>query len=257
MRVELTGISYCDESYQIPRRNSRLFVFDFVTHVKGTLKIGDQTHHPQVGDVYIITDDSDHEYKVDLRDPWIKIWFNIVGLLPLPLLDTFALRGAHHIPEIDAGYLFLEGYETCCNAASEAEQIVAIALHTTIIQIAAEVRSREEPTNRQSQELRDFLNRCIQKTPSLAEIAETLGRSESQTIRTFNRDWGRAPHQFRIERKLQKAQVLLTGTAKAVKEIAAKLGFNDEYHFSALFKQKVGLSPKHFRKAVEHGGSGS
>ena len=88
-------------------------------------------------------------------------------------------------------------------------------------------------------------------------MAATLGRSESQTIRTFKRNWGRTPYQFLIERKLQKAQVLLTGTAKAVKEIAAELGFNDEYHFSALFKQKVGLSPKHFRKAVEHGGRGN
>ena len=257
LRVELTGISYCDGSYRIRRRNSKLSVFEFVTHGKGTLRIGDQTHHPQAGDVYIVTEGSDHEYKADLRDPWIKIWFNVAGPLPLALLDTYGLRGVHHIPDVDVEHLFREGYETCCNAPSQAEQIVAIALHKIIMQIAAELRSRQEPTGRQSQELRDFLDRCVQETPSLAEMAETLGRSESQTIRTFKRDWGRTPYQFLIERKLQKAQVLLTGTAKAVKEIAAELGFNDEYHFSALFKQKVGLSPKHFRKAVEHGGRGS
>lgn len=45
LRVELTGISYCDGSYRIRRRNSKLSVFEFVTHGKGTLKIGDQTHH--------------------------------------------------------------------------------------------------------------------------------------------------------------------------------------------------------------------
>lgn len=95
-------------------------------------------------------------------------------------------------------------------------------------QSAAELRSRQEPTTKQSQELRDFLDRCVQETPSLTEMAETLGRSESQTIRTFKRDRGLAPYQFLIERKLQKAQVLLTGTTKAVKEIAAELGFNDE-----------------------------
>jgi AraC-like DNA-binding protein len=173
------------------------------------------------------------------------------------LLDTYGLRGVHHIPDVNVEQVFREGCEACRDDPSQAEQVIAIALHKIIMQVAAELRSRREPTARQSQELRDYLDRCVRETPSLAKMAKIMGRSESQTIRTFKREWGLTPYQFLIERKLQKARVLLTGTAKAVKEIAAELGFNDEYHFSALFKQKVGLSPKHFRKAVEHGGEDS
>ena len=75
-----------------------------------------------------------------MRDPWIKIWFNVAGPLPLALLDTYGLRGVHHIPDVDVEHLFREGLETCCNAPSQAEQIVAIALHKIIMQIAAVAR---------------------------------------------------------------------------------------------------------------------
>lgn len=39
---------------------------------------------------------------------------------------------------------------------------------------------------------------------------------------------------------------------KSIKEISIELGFNSEYRFSALFKQKIGLSPITFRSAIEN-----
>lgn len=255
LRVKLAGISYCDGSYRIRRKNSKISVFEYIISGQGTLKIGDQSHHPQAGDIYFITEGSDHEYWADPRDPWIKIWFNIAGPLPLALLDTYGLRGVHHVTDVQMEHIFRDAYEACCQDPSEAERHVALALHRIIMQAATELHSRREPTARQSQTLHDFLDRCVEETPTLNKMAEVMGRSESQTIRTFKREWGITPYQFLIERKLQKARVLLTGSAKGVKEIAGELGFNDEYHFSALFKQKVGLSPKNYRKAVEHGGT--
>ena len=36
--------------------------------------------------------------------------------------------------------------------------------------------------------------------------------------------------------------------SEAKKEIAAALNFNDQYHFSNLFKQKFGISPLAYRR---------
>jgi len=39
-------------------------------------------------------------------------------------------------------------------------------------------------------------------------------------------------------------------TAKPVKQIAAQLGYEDEFYFSRFFKKKVGVSPDSYRKTV-------
>ena len=46
---------------------------------------------------------------------------------------------------------------------------------------------------------------------------------------------------------MQRAQELIRCGVPTNREIADRLGFCDEYHFSRRFKQVVGLSPKEFR----------
>ena len=51
------------------------------------------------------------------------------------------------------------------------------------------------------------------------------------------------PYQYFIGIKMHKAKELLEGGDQAVKEVAFRLGFKDEYYFSRLFKSKTGVSP--------------
>ena len=41
---------------------------------------------------------------------------------------------------------------------------------------------------------------------------------------------------------------LLVHTNLSICEIAQKIGFDDPYYFSRLFKKEMGLSPAHYRK---------
>lgn len=49
------------------------------------------------------------------------------------------------------------------------------------------------------------------------------------------------------EKIILKAKWELLHTNTQIKQIAAELGFNDEYYFSRFFKKHIGLSPKQFR----------
>lgn len=49
------------------------------------------------------------------------------------------------------------------------------------------------------------------------------------------------------EKIILKAKWELLHTNTQIKQIAADLGFNDEYYFSRFFKKHIGLSPKQFR----------
>ena len=53
---------------------------------------------------------------------------------------------------------------------------------------------------------------------------------------------------YYMKLKIEAASALLTCTDLSVKEIAAKLSFSSEFHFSKQFKSKTGLAPIYYRR---------
>lgn len=66
----------------------------------------------------------------------------------------------------------------------------------------------------------------------------------------FREYTGISPIKYMHKIRIEKAQSLLLTTNMPVKAIAYEMGYNDEYHFSRLFKKHTGLSPKNFRNFV-------
>ncbi|MDR1105043.1 MAG: AraC family transcriptional regulator [Treponema sp.] len=55
-------------------------------------------------------------------------------------------------------------------------------------------------------------------------------------------------YQYYIHIKIEKAQRLLEEKDVSVKEAAYRLGFDDQYYFSRLFKNKTGFTPAEWKR---------
>lgn len=64
------------------------------------------------------------------------------------------------------------------------------------------------------------------------------------------KELGKSPSQLIQDRVVLEAKKMLHLTYLSVKEIAAKLQFEDEFYFSRYFKKNVGISPSGFRERV-------
>jgi AraC family transcriptional regulator len=73
--------------------------------------------------------------------------------------------------------------------------------------------------------------------------------SEYHFARTFKQIMGVAPHRFLIERRIEHAEGLLRTTSLSVDEVAHRVGFSNQSHFTAHFKKVVGATPKLYRSA--------
>jgi AraC-like DNA-binding protein len=60
------------------------------------------------------------------------------------------------------------------------------------------------------------------------------------------------PYQYYIHIKIHKAEELLQLEDISIKETAYRMGFDDQYHFSRLFKLKTGLTPSQWKKRVKN-----
>ena len=93
-----------------------------------------------------------------------------------------------------------------------------------------------------------YIHSNVKEMISLDELALVASLSVSRFCVLFKEKTGQSAKDYHIQLKIQQACRLLTMTNWSVKDIAQELGFDDPYYFSRCFKQKMGLSPRHFRE---------
>jgi AraC-like DNA-binding protein len=82
---------------------------------------------------------------------------------------------------------------------------------------------------------------------TLADLAAAAGVSRQHLLKLFRQHRGCTPTQSLYERRLSAATEQLSHTGLPIREIAARCGFANEFHFSRKFKQVHGQSPRGWR----------
>lgn len=83
---------------------------------------------------------------------------------------------------------------------------------------------------------------------SVAEMAASVGLSESWFGTVFKQTTGKSPLQWQIERRIEVARTLLVDSDMTVAAIAARLGFSDQAHLTKAFRQASGDTPAAWRR---------
>ena len=82
----------------------------------------------------------------------------------------------------------------------------------------------------------------------VARLAAVANVSASHYFAVFKSLTGFAPMDFFIRLRMQRACELLDATALCIKEVAALLGYDDQFYFSRVFKSVNGVAPTDYRK---------
>jgi AraC-like DNA-binding protein len=85
--------------------------------------------------------------------------------------------------------------------------------------------------------------------------ARALNISYESFRKKFAQLSGTSPNQYRLSRLMDRACELVYEGKLSNKEVADKLGFCDEFHFSRQFKRVTGFSPGELRKKLPRGGN--
>lgn len=86
----------------------------------------------------------------------------------------------------------------------------------------------------------------------IEDAAAYAGMRPESFARAFRKAYNRTPHDYLMEKRINKAKSLLLLTAMSVKEIATACGFGDSSYFCLLFRRHTSMSPGTFRR---HGDS--
>lgn len=82
----------------------------------------------------------------------------------------------------------------------------------------------------------------------LAELSAEVGLSPSHFSSLFRQTTGLSPHTYIVQRRLERAQHLLTSTRLSIAEIATTVGFYDQSHLTRHMRHILGVTPSYIRE---------
>ena len=108
--------------------------------------------------------------------------------------------------------------------------------------------ARKDVYSRQVHRCMDYIDKHLQQPLTVKKLAEELELSESYVSILFKKETGIAVSEYIRRRRVDTAKSLLQYTEFDCVEIAEYLCFSSDSHFSRVFREYVGQSPREFRK---------
>lgn len=94
----------------------------------------------------------------------------------------------------------------------------------------------------------EYIDRNLRNRLTLAEIAAEVGLNPHYFARVFKQAMRQSPHQYILEKRVERAKVLLKTTELSLVEIALQVGIATQSHFTTVFHRLTGTTPREFRE---------
>ena len=95
---------------------------------------------------------------------------------------------------------------------------------------------------------REFIDLCYDLPLNLDEISSHACFSRYHFLRLFRQAFNKTPHQYLVERRIERAKELLSANDLRVTDVCFEVGFQSLGSFSSLFHKSVGHPPITYRE---------
>jgi AraC family transcriptional regulator len=97
----------------------------------------------------------------------------------------------------------------------------------------------------------EYIHENVEKNLTLTELAIVAGMSMYHFSRVFKESTGFSPHQYILNCRIEKAKRLLTLTEETIDQISQQVGFQNQSHFTNVFRKLEGTTPRAYRKQLK------
>ena len=244
-----------DESFVIDRPGTGDYLFIHFTR-PALVTIDGEKHRCGANTCILYTPDHHQQYRGDgcgLSNNWIHFLGDSAEQLArhhaIPLNRPFQLAQAGFV-----SLLINEMRTEIHRKEPHYEEVVDLLLRQLflLLQRHIELSSRRRLTGRKAElaaalsELQARVLGTLDHPWTVHEMAGSVHLSRSRFMGLYREFFGGSPVEDLINARIKHAQWLLCATTLSVGQIAGECGFHSLYHFSRLFKKRVGSSPSDF-----------
>ena len=114
---------------------------------------------------------------------------------------------------------------------------------------AVEQVKHDSEHNRYVERAKEYVAEHIDESIRVVQIGEALGINENYLTGLFHKYEGITLQHYIRKEKVRQAKELLLYSSYSSSEIAARLCFSTQSHFSSAFKREVGMTPAKYRES--------
>lgn len=195
-----------------------------------------------------------HSVVQDGDGRWAESFISLNPRFTAVLLELGAMDPEARLldPGLDLGLLLL--FDTMLRLMRQpdphAHRLALAKAHELLVEVQRLDARRRGPArgDEAMEHARYLLGADLHRPLDPRELAAGFGLSYERFRKIFRAHFGLAPHQYRIQRRIEHAQTLLAEENQTLKETAYALGYPDPFSFAKQFKQVTGVSPGAYRR---------
>ncbi|MFH0922272.1 MAG: AraC family transcriptional regulator [Fibrobacterota bacterium] len=184
--------------------------------------------------------------------PWCHSWLVCSGSLIKELLLKNKLPLQQVIRPKEASFFdkgLLDIHAECTTHANADPDIIRNLLHNLIKQAARAVQSDENQPSDRVLRIKRYIDNHYDQPLSLADLSARFAMSVPLMCREFKAGLHSSIMAYTLRLRMEHARYLLSDTHLNVGEVGIKVGYNDLYLFSRMFKKRFGFSPNKIRRS--------
>ena len=253
MAIYNCGLQRCEPNYSWGPGVRDHYLIHFIVSGKGVFLVDGKKYHLSDGQAFLIKPSQLVQYTADENEPWEYYWvgFNgtnagrIVHRLPFSE-DTpyYKLKNPHRIRETLYNIFLSRGHE------AYHDSLMIGSLYIFLGELMREAKTSTPSKNNASSvyviKAIKFIQFNYSHDVSIDDIARSVGISRSHLYRVFINTAGCSPIDYLTEYRINEACYLLKNSSLSIAEVAASVGFFDQFYFSRVFRKAKGIPPSRF-----------
>jgi AraC-type DNA-binding domain-containing proteins len=259
MAIYNCGLQRCEPGYSWGPGVRDHYLIHFIVSGKGTFQVDGKKYHLSEGQAFLIKPSQLVQYTADEHEPWEYYWvgFNgtnasrIVSRLPFSeVVPYYKLKNPHRIRETLYNIFLSRGHEVYHDS------LMIGNLYIFLGELMREAKSLIPNKNSTGSTYVIKAIKFIQFNYShdvrIDDIARSVGISRSHLYRVFINTAGCSPIDYLTEYRINEACYLLKSSNLSIAEVAASVGFFDQFYFSRVFRRAKGVPPSRFSSFEEN-----
>ena len=228
----------------------------YITEGEGVFSCEGKNYKAAPGSILLVLPGLKHAYHPLPETGWHEYWVGFKGAYFSRLLEEGRFSPENVFFETGLHSSVLSFFNQIFDEVSNQRPLYQLKTCALILSLIAEVLTRERRKEQPNYyekivaKAKYLMESNVYSVLNLSNISEQLGVSTSLLNEIFKTYTSMTPYQYFIQLKIYKAEHLLEQEDISVKEAAFRMGFEDQYYFSRLFKSKTGFSPSDWRKLV-------
>lgn len=246
------GSERCEANYAVERNHFGYYGIEFIAQGSCRVTLEGNTHELKAGAVFCYGPNTAHRIENTGEDPLVKFFIDLQGTKVAELLwETFLKElSPHQIAQYRWIHdIFRQLQDSGQKGGDNVQKICGLLIEVLIErihQLSYIPKGNMSLAYATYERCRSYLNNNFSTLKSINDLARQCNVSSAYLARLFKRYTNTPPSSLLLHYKMNYAAELLMAGNHLVKEVADKVGIDDQYYFSRSFKQFFGVSPKNF-----------